>query len=65
VLSENRTNAWGYPTSYELVPGLNTVSLLSPDDPPRRRANFIDHHLWVTPYRPEERYAAGVRAGRV
>jgi primary-amine oxidase len=59
VLSENRTNAWGYPTSYELVPGLNTVSLLSPDDPPRRRANFIDHHLWVTPYRPEERYAAG------
>ena len=59
VLSEKRQNAWGYPTSYELVPGVNTVSLLSPDDPPRRRANFIDHQLWVTPYRPEERYAAG------
>jgi primary-amine oxidase len=59
VLSEDRRNAWGYPTSYELVPGVNTVSLLSPDDPPRRRAGFIDHHLWVTPYRAEERYAAG------
>jgi len=24
-----------------------------------RRVGFIDHHLWVTPYRPNERYAAG------
>jgi primary-amine oxidase len=25
----------------------------------RRRAGFAAHHLWVTPYHPEERYPAG------
>jgi primary-amine oxidase len=26
----------------------------------RRRARFLDHHLWVTRYREGERHAAGV-----
>jgi primary-amine oxidase len=25
----------------------------------RRRAGFLDHHLWVTPYRRDERFPAG------
>ena len=25
----------------------------------RQRAGFMGHHLWVTPYDPAERYAAG------
>ncbi len=49
----------GYPRSYEIKPDANAVSLLLPDDFPQRRAGFIDHHLWVTPYQAEERYAAG------
>ena len=49
----------GYPVSYHLRPGLNAVSLLDPDDYPQRRAGFTDYHLWVTPYRADERYAAG------
>jgi primary-amine oxidase len=59
VISSDRTNHVGYPTSYELMPGKNTNALFSEDDYPRRRAGFIDHHLWVTPYSANERYAAG------
>jgi primary-amine oxidase len=59
VLSNDRVNAVGYPTSFQVLPGRNATTLLSADDYPRRRAGFIDHHLWVTPYRLGERYAAG------
>ena len=59
VLSTERTNAVGYPTSFQIVPGMNANTLLSADDYPRRRAGFIDHHLWVTPQRDSERFAAG------
>ena len=59
LLSTTRSNHVGYPTSYQLMPGMAISTLLTPDDYPRRRAGFIDHQLWVTPYRAEERYAAG------
>ena len=59
VTSRSRKNHVGYPTSYQLKPGRNAATLLSPDDYPRRRAGFIDHHLWVTPYQADELYAAG------
>jgi primary-amine oxidase len=59
VLSTTRTNHVGYPTSYQLMPGMTIKTLLTSDDYPRRRAGFIDHQLWVTPYRSDERYAAG------
>ena len=49
----------GYPVSYLIKPGHNAMSLLTPDDYPRRRAGFTDYHLWVTPQRDNERYAAG------
>ena len=59
VANLERTNHVGYPTSYQLSPGKNARTLLTEDDYPRRRAGFVDYHLWVTPYRPEERFAAG------
>jgi primary-amine oxidase len=59
VVSTTAKNHVGYPTSYQLVPGMSVTTMLTPDDYPRRRAGFIDHSLWVTPYRPDERYAAG------
>ena len=59
VLSTTEKNHVGYPTSYHLRPGKNGTTLMTPDDYPRRRAGFIDHHLWVTPYSPKERYATG------
>lgn len=49
----------GYAVSYQLKPLANAVSLLAPDDIVQRRAAFTDFHLWVTPFAPDERYAAG------
>jgi primary-amine oxidase len=49
----------GYPVSYEIRPGHNAMSLLLPEDFPQRRAGFVEHNLWVTPYRPDELFAAG------
>jgi primary-amine oxidase len=53
-------NELGYPSSFEIMPGLTGVSLLSKDDWPQKRAGFSDHQLWVTPYDAKERYAAGI-----
>ena len=50
----------GYATGYEIMPGHNAASLLDPEDGPQRVGAFSTHQLWVTPYRAEERYAAGV-----
>jgi primary-amine oxidase len=60
VVSEGARNRNGYTTSYQLVPGMSVHTLLTEDDWPRKRAGFIDHHLWVTPYHADERYAAGM-----
>jgi len=59
VVSEDRRNAVGYPTSYQLMPGMTMPPVTGDDDYARRRAGFTSHVLWVTPYRAAERYAAG------
>jgi len=59
VVNPNVRGPLGYPVGYEIAPGHNAVSLMSDEDYPQRRAGFINHHLWVTPYREDERYAAG------
>lgn len=59
VINPDVVGPLGYPVSYEIKPAANAVSLLLPEDFPQRRGGFTDHHLWVTPYRAEERYAAG------
>ena len=60
VINPAIDNYLGYSVSYQVVPGSNAVSLMDPDDYPQLRAGFIDHHLWVTPYSPNERFAAGL-----
>ncbi len=59
VINPSVRNSVGYPVGYEIVPGDYAASLLSPDDYPQQRAGFTDYTLWVTPYRSDERYAAG------
>ena len=53
-------NSLGYPTSFEIMPGETGISLLAADDWPQMRGGYSAHNLWVTPYEPEERYAAGL-----
>lgn len=59
ALSTTRRNHVGYPTSYQLMPGMTGNTLLSEDDYPRMRVGFINNHLWVTPYDKDEKFAAG------
>jgi primary-amine oxidase len=59
-VSSTERGPLGYPTGYEIMPGATGVSFLSPDDPAERVGAFSSHQLWVTPYNPDERYAAGV-----
>lgn len=51
----------GKVVGYEICPGVSANSLLlaTPDSSISRRAGFARHHLWVTPYRPEEQFPAG------
>jgi primary-amine oxidase len=59
VVNPSQHNRVGDPVGYEIVPGGAASPLLLPEDYPQRRAGFTNHALWVTPYSPEERYAAG------
>ncbi len=59
VVSTTEKNGLGYQTGYVLEPQGNIISLLSSDDFPQQRAGFTDYHIWVTPYDPAERHAAG------
>jgi primary-amine oxidase len=47
-----------------LVPGENSVPYVAPDSQVRKRTGFMDAHLWVTPYDPNEIYAAGFYANQ-
>jgi len=66
VAASQAVNALGQRTAYALVPAENSVPFPAPGSEARLRAGFMDAHLWVTAYRPEEMYASGdhVNLGR-
>jgi primary-amine oxidase len=60
IVNPNARNGQGQPTAYKLVPTMATPTLMAHSDSPiGRRAGFAQHNLWVTPYAPDERRAAG------
>jgi primary-amine oxidase len=59
VVTTRETNALGQLSGYALLPGENSIPFAAPDSAPRRKAGFINAHLWVTPYSPEEMFASG------
>ncbi|HJT32075.1 MAG TPA: primary-amine oxidase [Pirellulales bacterium] len=59
ILNPQRKNYLGRPAAYRLVPGENSPPLVQPDAAVVKRAGFINHQLWVTPYDANQRFAAG------
>ncbi len=59
VVNKERKNALGEPVGYMLVPAENSVPYATPDSWIRKRAGFINAHLWVTPYDASQMNAAG------
>jgi primary-amine oxidase len=59
VVNPSKRNAVGQPVGYKLIHGENTLPFSAPGSSARRRAAFMDYHLWVTPFNAEERFPAG------
>jgi primary-amine oxidase len=59
IVNPGKKNRLGRPVGYRLVAGENCPPFAQPDAPIMRRAGFTSNHLWVTPYDPKERFAAG------
>ncbi len=59
VVNPNVTNAVGEPVGYKFFPGDNSFPFASPNAWWRKRAGFVNHHVWVTPCREDEKYGAG------
>ncbi|MEI7687703.1 MAG: primary-amine oxidase, partial [Planctomycetota bacterium] len=59
IINETVKNVVGEPVGYKFLPGDNCVPYASPRAWWRKRAGFVNHHVWVTPYRHDENYAAG------
>jgi primary-amine oxidase len=59
VTNPSRRNHVGRPVSYKLEPNHTIIPFVRPESPSGRRATFMQNHLWVTAYDPEERYPAG------
>lgn len=59
IINPNQTNRMGQPVAYRLLPGENCPPFVQSDAAVMKRAGFLAHHLWVTPYQPNERYPAG------
>ncbi len=59
IANRSRRNGVGAPTAYKLLPGATPTLLADPISSVGRRAAFASHNLWVTPFDPDERRAAG------
>jgi primary-amine oxidase len=52
-------NGVGEPVAYRLEPGANVLPLSHDSSGQASRAGFTRKHVWVTPFEPSERFAAG------
>jgi primary-amine oxidase len=59
IVNHNRKNHVGEPVGYKFMGGDNCVPFASKNAYWRRRAGFVENHVWVTPFDESEMFAAG------
>jgi primary-amine oxidase len=59
IENPSMSNAVGDPVAYKLMPGENVLPMCHPEGQQGPRGAFSFKHLWVTPYDPREKFAAG------
>ena len=59
IVNPGSLNGVGEPVAYRFLPGDNSMPYASKNAWWRKRAGFVDHHVWVTPFKAEEKHAAG------
>jgi primary-amine oxidase len=59
IVNDNVKNDLGQSVGYKIVTGENCFPFASENSSLLKRAGFIKHHLWVTPYNENEMYASG------
>lgn len=58
-VNESKKNTIGEGTAYKLIPGENSLPFSSKNAWWRKRANFVDYHVWITPFDEKEMFGAG------
>jgi primary-amine oxidase len=59
VVNASHKNGMGQPVAYRLCPAETTLPFALPGASVLRRAAFLTHNVWVTPFDPNERFPAG------
>ncbi|MUZ75763.1 primary-amine oxidase [Agrobacterium vitis] len=59
VINPNKTNYTGAPVGYKLEANHCVTPFVHPNSPSGKRATFVQNHVWVTAFDPEERFPAG------
>jgi primary-amine oxidase len=59
IINPDSRNSVGEPVAYKFLPGDNCFPMASPNAWWRKRAGFVNHHVWVTPFDEHEKYGAG------
>jgi len=59
IVNESRKNSVGNVVGYELMYANHARLMLDKEDWPSKRAKFLEHDLWLTPFNHSEKYAAG------
>lgn len=59
VINPGKLNYAGSPVGYKLEAPNCITPFVRPNSPSGKRAGFVQNHLWVTAYDPEERFPGG------